>query len=186
MCAEVLENLSNRWWSASTMAKLARKALLELGKAANEGGKEASSALVSSSLQGQCTLNRELVDINELGGSNQEQPSQVPLSGYNPVNELNNIPPAVTNGVADNSLPTTINSTQREYPFDPHASYPSQDFTTNQAEIENIDAFLGNFLDLQSSRTNENSSFLEYMDGLSQEYFTEMTQLPDPSADAGS
>lgn len=175
MCAEVLENLSRRWWSASTMAKLARKALLELDKAANEGDKRDSPAFMSSSLQDQHTLNREDMDQTQVT-TGQTQPSQIPQSQYNQERGLNNSP----------NIATNIDNAQREYPFDPHASYHTQDFTTNQAEIENIDAFLGNFLDLQSSRTNENSSILEYMNGLSQEYFTEMTQLPGPSADPGS
>lgn len=189
MCAKVLEELSSRWWSASTMAKLARKAVLEIDKAANEGSTKASSTLVSSSLQNRNALNHESVHHNGLSMADQGQSSQVPLRQYGPENSLSNIPTVAANGLADSSLSTNSASIQREYPFDPNASYPTQYLTTtNQAEIENIDAFLGNFLDLQSSRIDENSSLLEYMDGLNQEYLTEMansTQPPDPSADAG-
>lgn len=178
ICAKVLEDLSSTWWSANTMAKLARKAMLELDKVINSDSKRGSLASVSGLPQNRPALSHKRLNHGE-PIANSVQPLQAPPEQYSPQNRSNNISHAEMAGVPNGSQSTNIDN-REAYPFDLNVSYPPQDFMANQAEIENIDAFLGNFLDLQSSRINEDPSFVDYMDELSQEYFNEMARSTQP------
>lgn len=182
MCAEVLEGLGGTWWSASTMAKLARKALLELEKATKEGYERASTVSDSNVGDSQPPSNREGMNRMDPSTVDQVQPSQVPMDQYNQQAEtLKSIPPAATGSVPSDSMLPRADEMEQKSLTGPNPPYPAQGLVTNQAEIENIDVYLGNFLDLQPSRLNEDPSFLEYMDGLSQEYFDEMAKSTQPA-----
>ena len=200
MCAKVLEELSSTWWSASSMAKLARKALLELDKAAQNSkrGKARGSqsttqklpSLVNGEQQTQAVPDHE--SVNQFGQEavDQVQSSQAPRANHEPQSRPGNRHPTGTSGDVNDPLLQNIDNMQGGYPFEAtlNPSYPEPDFIGNEAEIENIDAFLGNFLDLKSSRTNEDPSFMDYMDGLGQDYFNEIgaSQPVVPSLNIGN
>lgn len=154
-CSQALEELSATWWSAGTMAKLAKQALLQLENAPgavssrvnrNNGNNPVVLSPVPSPIQNRTTSASSNVGLVGPPGmeNNDGLPSQ-PLSGggcqlvdfHHNRSKGEAYPDATHRGSAfDSSSLNAISS--------------APNFWADSTDIDDIDAFLGNFLDLRS------------------------------------
>ena len=178
LCSQALEELSGTWWSAETMAKLARQALRRLEGGSNstkqvERRSAAVGGLLDTASPGEMDAAQSSSSNLCLTGNRDDlaYPSQQPGAGtgtvYNQPAEFQH-PKTSGADVAPYPNPTTSVIQQGSAPFDPSSS--SLDTNTNLwmdgTDMDEIDAFLGNFLDLRSCAYMAQAHDMEFLDAL--------------------
>ncbi|KAL1961077.1 hypothetical protein VTO42DRAFT_4965 [Malbranchea cinnamomea] len=157
LCSEALEKLSYTWWSAGTMAKLARKALLQLEKATqtkpthmNPGSMASHTDDVPLCKTRESTSGMEDMDLHR-SHPNGGQHVSFPVPGVESHPNSNNLPQTEESNLEQSSLPRLS---------------PIPDLRTGGIDINiaEIDTFLGDFLDLRPwEQMTEDSQLINFM-----------------------